>query len=185
MVFPEKSAYYNKYATRSYDDLRFFSTIDDTVIQDMAHQLSYQMEGRSDNYKAKALLKFFHQNFTYVSDKEQFDIDDVWELPAHMIKTMRGDCDGFALAYTALAHNMGLDVITVVYETHMAVAVRLEGKIGWDFIEEGDKKYYIIDPTYKKSKIGIAICKKSIVYSTHPSPPSERFKLKLTHIPIY
>ncbi|MFA5744588.1 MAG: transglutaminase domain-containing protein [Candidatus Nanoarchaeia archaeon] len=185
MVFPEKSVYYNKYAPRSYNDLRFFSTIDDTVIQDMAHQLNYQMEGRSDNYKAKALLNFFHQNFTYISDEEQFQIEDVWELPAHMIKTTKGDCDGFALAYTALAHNMGLDVVTVVYSSHMAVAVRLNGKIGWDSIMHDDKEYFIVDPTSRKSKIGIATCDKSIIYITLPSAPSERFKLKLTHFPTY
>lgn len=183
MVYPEKSQYYNKYAPCFDPDLKFFATIDDTVIRDMARQLNNQMPNRSTAYKAKALLNFFHQNFTYISDKDQFGIDDVWEFPAQVIKVMRGDCDGLALAYTSLAYNMGLDVMTLRYKDHMATAVCMEGKPEWDFYESVNKKYFIIDPSHHKSKVGLAVCKTPVIAFEIPVKPNESFRMKFTSTP--
>jgi len=126
--------------------LPYYSTIDDPVMVDMAKQLSYQLEGRSDRVKATVVLAFIQQNIKYVSDEAQYGKPDMWSLPIMTLNSCKGDCDCMASLYTSIAHNMGLDVATVIITGHMFPAVSFEGGHGQSYRLD-NKNYYHMEVT--------------------------------------
>lgn len=79
----------------------------------------------------------------YVTDLEQFHIEDFFEFPFEMLKNRKGDCEDFANLLTSLLAGCGLEAATVYG------AVSLEEKtyahawteVGQTFIEATDPEY--------------------------------------------
>jgi len=58
----------------------------------------------------RAILKFVHRNFTYVSDKKQFNEEDHWYIPriTEGVESY-GDCEDFALACRYECEKAGIE----------------------------------------------------------------------------
>lgn len=80
----------------------------------------------------------------YVTDLEQFQVEDFFELPFEMLKNRKGDCEDFANLLTSLLTGCGLSNAVTVYG-----AVSLEDRtyahawceVGQTFIEATEPEY--------------------------------------------
>jgi len=133
--------------------LPYYSTVDDPMMIDIANQLSSQLEGRSERIKASVVLSFIQQNIKYVSDEKQYGLPDMWALPIMTLNSCKGDCDCMASLYVSIAHNMGLDVASVIITGHMFPAVCFDGGHGQSYTLDS-KKYYHMEVTDSLSVAG-------------------------------
>lgn len=84
----------------------------------------------SDFEKALALYIYFQDNFYYYEDYSE------WGGVMHVLKTKSGICGEFAMTYTYLLTQAGVDAGTVTNNGHCWSIVRIKGK------------YYHIDTTW-------------------------------------
>ena len=65
------------------------------------------------------------------------------------------DCEDRSILFSRIVRDLlGLDVILVYYPGHLATAVAFETTIVGDYIDVGNKRYTICDPTYIGAPIG-------------------------------
>ena len=65
-------------------------------------------KGWNDEAKAAYCLSWVQSNIKYVSDKEQFGLEEFWMIPQEILNTRRGDCDdGAILLANLLAAALG------------------------------------------------------------------------------
>lgn len=161
-INPKVSKYYEKESTIRYEYLSYFPTIDDEMVKWLALMvLNAGGSPKSHRKRMKLLLRFFKQNFTYMSDMELYGSDDFWELPANFIANRGGDCDGYAFAFCCMAHHMGVNAGPVILKgNHMIVRVEINGK------------HVYIDPV--QSKYNVLVNPNEIIrYSTTEIPSIE------------
>ena len=106
------------------------------------------------------LLSFLHLDFKYMVDQEQFGKEKPFFCEENFIYPYN-DCEDRSILLSSLIRNLlGLKVVLLDYADHMAVAVNLDScTIKGDHITLNNEKYYVCDPTYIGSTIGIAIPK--------------------------
>lgn len=146
-INPESSRYFKKESEICYEYLPYFPTIDDEKIKWLSSMLMCAGGNPvSHKKRIKLLLRFFKQNFTYMSDMEVYGSDDYWELPINFISNRGGDCDGYAFAFCCMAHHMGVNAGPVILKgNHMIVKAIVDGKDV--FIDPVQSKYNVfIDP---------------------------------------
>lgn len=166
----------------SLDLLPYYSTIDDPVIINAAEQLSSQTEGRDDRIKAAVVLAMVQQNIKYDDDEKIYGKSDVWGLPITVADLGRGDCDCMSNLYVSLAHNMGLDVISVIISGHMFPAVCFDGGHGKSYEHDG-KTYYHMEATDEFPVAGRYWNRGEHVYATaYPEVPNDLFKMNLVEM---
>jgi hypothetical protein len=174
-----KSPYYELYPSiMSLDYLPYYSTIDDPVIKDIAKQLGTQLEGRDDRIKSAVVLSLVQQNVKYVSDESRFG-RDIWELPVVTLTHLEADCDGMASLYTSIAHNLGLDVVTVVITGHMCSAINMEWAHGTSYKLDG-KKYFHVETTADLPAAGRFWGSGEFIAISKPDEPTRQFIKTLT-----
>jgi hypothetical protein len=154
--------------------LPYYSTIDDPVIIDIAGQLDSQMKHDDDFYRSSVILAFIQNNIKYVSDESRFG-KDLWELPIYTISNRKADCDGMASLYTSIAHNMGIDVVSVIVTNHMCSAVNVPGCHGKSYRFEG-KDYYHMETTANLPAIGRYWASTETYHIARPLVPTKEFK---------
>lgn len=126
--------------------LPFYSTIDDLAIIDASQELAEQLSGRDDRIKASVLLSMIQQNIKYTSDESLYGELDVWGIPISTVCLGKGDCDCMTNLYVSIAHNMDLNVVTILIDGHMFPAVCFEGGHGRSYKHDG-KTYYHMEVT--------------------------------------
>jgi hypothetical protein len=160
----------------SLDFLPYYSTVDDPALIDAAKQLSYQTEGRDDRVKAAVVLSMVQQNIKYDNDEKIYGEPEVWGLPNTVADLGKGDCDCMSNLYASLAHNMGLDVISVIVTGHMFPAVCFDGGHGKSYEHDG-KTYYHMEATANVPVAGRYWNRGEHVYATaYPEVPNKSFK---------
>lgn len=176
----KSSPYYGLYPkVMSLGYLPYYPTIDDPVIKEIAAQLNRQLEGRDDRVKATVVLSMIQQNIKYTSDEEIYGLPDVWGLPATVLSKMKGDCDCMSNLYVSIAHNMGLDVVSVTITGHMFPAVCFEGGHGKSY-EHNGKTYFHMEVTDELPAAGRYWSDSSeLVKISEPKQPSESFRNSL------
>ena len=48
-------------------------------------------------HQLEVVNKFSHQSFSYITDINQFNVEDYWASPAEMLVSKRGDCEDWAI----------------------------------------------------------------------------------------
>ncbi|MDN5357689.1 MAG: hypothetical protein PWR17_858 [Candidatus Methanomethylophilaceae archaeon] len=176
---PSSSPYHGLYpSVMCPESLPYYSTIDDPVIVDIAGQLEGQMRYDDDFYRSSVILAFIQNNIKYVSDESRFG-KDLWELPIYTMSNQKADCDGTASLYTSIAHNMGIDVVSVIVTGHMCSAVNVPGCHGKSYNFE-KKKYYHVETTADLPAIGRCWASMETHYIARPQVPTEEFKKTLS-----
>ncbi len=135
-----------KPTVRSFSLLPYYSTIDDPSVIEASEQLAEQLQGRDDRIKASVLLSMIQQNIEYASDESLYGEPDVWGVPITTLNFGKGDCDCMTNLYVSIAHNIGLDVVSVVIVGHMFPAVCFEGGHGRSYRYDG-KTYFHMEVT--------------------------------------
>lgn len=103
------------------------------------------------------LLKWTQDSFKYIRDEVQFGREKPFFVEENFFYP-GNDCEDRAILFSYLVwHLLGLDVVLVEYEGHVATAVAIEGK-GDHFLLQG-RKFLVCDPTYIHAGIGQSIPK--------------------------
>ena len=111
------------------------------------------------------LLSFLHLDFKYMVDQEQFGKEKPFFCEENFIYPYN-DCEDRSILLSSLIRNLlGLKVVLLDYSDHMAVAVKIPENIKGDHIVLNGERYYVCDPTYIGSTIGMSIPK----YKSQPS----------------
>ena len=136
------------------------SIADEEVKKSVVAQLQSQLQGMTETEAANALLHFVQKGFEYQTDGQQFG--DGVEKSFFFDETLYFpycDCEDRSIFYAYLVHEiLGLDVLLVGYPGHECTAVALSSPppTYMSFSYRG-KTYYICDPTYIGSNIGMCM----------------------------
>jgi hypothetical protein len=117
------------------------------------------VEGKSEIEAVNILLHFVQTSFAYKTDDEQFRYEKVF-FPEETLYYPYSDCEDRSIIFSYLVENLlGLDVVGLKFEDHLATAVNFSSKIDGDsFMFEG-KRYTISDPTYINANVGMTMPK--------------------------
>lgn len=97
----------------------------------------------------------------YVTDWEQFHVEDFFQLPFEMLKNRKGDCEDYSNLLTSLLTGCGLPNATTVYGT-VALEDRVYAhswcEVGRVFIEPTDPEYRPLEerPGFYAPEIAVA-----------------------------
>ena len=123
----------------------------------------FQRASSRDNVSIiNQLLSFLHLDFKYMVDQEQFGIEKPFFCEENFIYPYN-DCEDRSILLSSLIRNLlGLRVVLLDYDDHMAIAVNLSENIKGDYLVVNNEKYYVCDPTYIGATVGMSIPKYKI-----------------------
>ena len=115
------------------------------------------IEGQNETQAANILLRFVQTAFEYKTDGEQFGVERSF-FPDETFFYPFSDCEDRAILYSVLVRELlGLDVVLVHYEGHLATAVRFNNAVTGDYFDIDGHRYTVCDPTYINSNVGMAM----------------------------
>ncbi len=123
----------------------------------LLRSLKSLVEGKSEIEAVNLLLHFVQNGFSYKTDDEQFRYEKVF-FPEELLYYPYSDCEDRSIIFSYLVENLlGLDVVGLKFEDHLATAVNFSSRIDGDsFLFEG-KRYTISDPTYINANAGMTM----------------------------
>lgn len=136
----------------------YFNSQKSPLIQSsLLSSLKPLVEGKTEIEAVNILLRFVQTAFAYKTDDEQFHYEKVF-FPEETIYYPYSDCEDRSILFSYLVENLlGLDVVGIVFDDHLATAVQFSSKIDGDgFMFEG-KRYTISDPTYINANVGMTM----------------------------
>lgn len=96
------------------------------------------LKGIRARWLARSILRKVQRKMDFVSDKENYGVNDYWATADEVLNVLRDDCDGFAVAVWAyLRYNafVEADIGMVYVYGHMFAC--------WH--EEGDEDFWVLD----------------------------------------
>lgn len=113
------------------------------------------IEGKSQIEAANRIINFVQTAFEYKTDQDQFGYerslfgDESFFYPF-------SDCEDRSILFSTLIHDLlGLDVVLLLYPTHLATAVHYTEPLKGCHFEYEGKTFYISDPTYIGANVGM------------------------------
>ncbi len=178
-----ESPYYRKcQKDRFIEYLPYYSTIDDPVMKDIADRISEQIpEYADDAYVANVVLAMIGRNVKYAFDEDVYGLEDLWGLPVVVLENGRGDCDCMTDLYVSIAHNLDLDVVSVLVEGHMFAAAHVDWAGVYYLL--GGKKYYHVEATSDLPVTGRYWDESRVQAWAAPDTPPQQFVSTLTECP--
>lgn len=138
-------------------DVIFRATVEEAVTQKFKNDLSPFLVGRSELDQVSVLLNFVHQSFLYQTDQEQFGREKYFYVE-EMLHYPYSDCEDRAVLFAWLVRILvGIPVIGLSYETHVATAVEFSEITKGDAVNWRGKKYIVCDPTYIGAGVGVSM----------------------------
>lgn len=115
------------------------------------------LSGKGEREAAELLLHYLHKAFPYKTDQAQFGVERTF-FAEEMYYYPYSDCEDRSILYARLVKDLlGLDVVLLYYPAHIATAVCFAGDVKGDYMQLGNKRYVICDPTYIGSGVGEAM----------------------------
>ncbi len=115
------------------------------------------VDGKSEIEATNILLRFVQTAFVYKTDEEQFGYEKVF-FPEETLFYPYSDCEDRSIMFSYLVKNLvGLDVVGIRFEDHLATAVAFSSKIDGDNFVFNGKRYTIADPTYINANAGMTM----------------------------
>lgn len=113
--------------------------------------------GKSERQAAEILLHYLHQAFPYQTDEVQFDAERTL-FAEELFGYPYSDCEDRSILYARLVKELlGLDVVLLYYPEHIATAVRFTEQTQGDYVQIGNARYLVCDPTYIGAGTGEAM----------------------------
>lgn len=139
-------------------DMKVYSSETPTEVfySSLLGQLKPLFAGKADEDALNLLLSFFHKDFSYKTDLEQFG----YEKPFFIEDNFRykyNDCEDRAVLMCFLVKELlGLDCLLLDYPNHVECAVCLDKSVAGCYVSRGASRYYVCDPTYIGAKVGMS-----------------------------
>ncbi|MBQ0077201.1 MAG: hypothetical protein KBS55_01000 [Bacteroidales bacterium] len=155
--------FYNTYPQTSIEV--YASSMPDVSFSDeLLQTVRTKLTSQSTLEQINSLLKYVQVDFPYKTDIEQFGVEKPFFLEENYYYKFN-DCEDRAVLFTYLVRNVtGLDAVLLDYGDHISTAVRLPEDIKGAYVSIKDSKFYVCDPSYIGSTIGMSIPK----YLNHP-----------------
>lgn len=134
--------------------------LDQSIKDQLYPSLKKDLEGRSKKEAVARLLDLMH-GFAYELDEKRWGRDRAFFAEETLFYEV-SDCEDHAILFSRLVRDLlGMDVALVHYENpgHLACAVHFEEGDGvqGDYMQLGVDRYYVTDPTYFGSSIGMTM----------------------------
>lgn len=128
-----------------------------SVSSSILEELKPLLVDKSELEAANFLLRFVQKAFKYRTDPKQFG----YEKPLFVEETIfypYSDCEDRSILFSYLVRSLlGLDVVGIHYEGHLATAVAFNSKVEGDSFTQDGRVYTIADPTYINANIGMTM----------------------------
>ncbi len=113
--------------------------------------------GKTERQAAEILLHYLHKAFPYRTDEAQFGVERTL-FAEELFGYPYSDCEDRSILYARLVKELlGLDVVLLYYPEHIATAVRFTEQTQGDYVQIGDARYIVCDPTYIGAGTGEAM----------------------------
>ncbi len=146
--------FFNTYPTCSLE-IYFRASLTNQSIKAFGKLLTPLLIGKKDIEKVDILLSFIQNNLPYKSDFDQFGKERYF-FAEECMYYLNSDCEDRAILFTQLIkHYTGLEAIGLDFPQHVAAAVHLSDEAQGAYILFEGKKYFVCDPTFIGSKIGM------------------------------
>lgn len=166
------------YASYPQTDVNVYATAvpQHLFVEALAGAIGPGLEGKSQKEALDLLLNFMQIDFSYKTDMEQFG----YEKPFFCEENFRyafNDCEDRSILFCMLVKRLlGLRCLLLEYPNHVNCAVALDepalgsasldsashgpvvesGAVKGIYVKRGDSKYYVCDPTYIGSTVGMS-----------------------------
>lgn len=133
------------------------ANISDDLKAQVYPTLKQEIEGLNEKDAANVLINFVQTGFEYKTDNAQFG----YERPLYgdeMFYYNFSDCEDRSILFSILVRDLlGLDVVLLHFQNHLATAVRFPSDVDGDYLLIGGEKYIVCDPTYINATIGMTM----------------------------
>ncbi len=135
-------------------DIYFHAPLSDNIIASLENILNPKLLEKNENEKIEYLLEFTQNAFKYKTDDEQFGREKYF-FPDEVFYYPYSDCEDRSILFTKLVkHFTNRQCIGLDFPGHVNAAVVLDKEISGDYVQLGDSKYFVCDPTYSKAPPG-------------------------------
>ena len=125
------------------------------AINGFRNYLTPKLREKSETEKINFLLDFLQKGFPYETDEKQFGKEKYF-FAEESVAYPFSDCEDRAILLSHLIKDFtGLKTIGLVYPHHVTLAVALTTPVKGSYVEHNGLKYYVCDPTYIGSKLGM------------------------------
>jgi len=116
--------------------------------------LETALAGKNETEAVRTLLRYLHAGFDYRTDDAQFGHERTL-FAEESFYYPYSDCEDRSILFSRLVYDLlGLDVVLLYYPDHIATAVRFSGQVDGDYLQIGNRRYLVCDPTYIGADIG-------------------------------
>ena len=116
--------------------------------------LAQAIQGKTEKQALNLLLRFVQHALPYQTDDQQFQHEN-FLLATETLHYPYADCEDRAVLYSFLVKRLlGNKIIGVLYQGHIATAVKTESEIEGGNYRVNGEKYMIADPTYIGASLG-------------------------------
>lgn len=138
-------------------DVIFKAQVSKEVTERFKQELMPILSGKSEFDQVSVLLSFVQNSFPYQTDQEQFGKEKYFYVE-EILHYPYSDCEDRTVFFAWLVRTLvGLPVIGLSYESHVATAVQFSAITKGDAINWKDKRYIVCDPTYIGAGIGLSM----------------------------
>lgn len=128
-----------------------------TLKESLLPTLRKSIEGKTETETVNILLNFVQTAFAYATDDEQFGYERPL-FPDESFYYPCCDCEDRSILLACLIRELtDLDVVLLDYPGHLATAIRFKGDVIGSYLNVGEDKYIICDPTYIGAHIGLCM----------------------------
>ena len=146
--------FYNDYPLTDLWSVYVKSSMIEKTKEQLYPALRQAIAGKDQHQAANILLNFVQTAFAYKTDGSQFG----YERPLFADETLYYpycDCEDRSILFAILARELlELDVVLLYYPNHVATAVCFNQNILGDYLQIGNKRYVVCDPTYINADVG-------------------------------
>lgn len=136
---------------------RFDAAVSPETKESVLNALSPVVSRMSQPEAAGFLLGMSQLAFGYKTDQEQFGKEKYF-FPEEVLFYPYSDCEDRAVWFSYLVQSLlGLEVVGIEYEGHVATAVKFNEEMAGDYVMHKGAKYVIADPTFQNAPVGMAM----------------------------
>ena len=118
------------------------------------HDFQFLVAGYDTMAALQNLLTYMQYGFDYATDGDQFGHEKIFFCEENFYYP-QNDCEDRAILFSYLVRRLlGLNVVLLQYEDHVATAVQLHNQTDGYYIEYEGNTFFICDPTYIGASIG-------------------------------
>lgn len=132
----------------------FHSELSPITKESLLTPLREQLKGKSEQQALNMLLRFVQKAFDYQTDQQQFNGEN-FLVATETLHYPYADCEDRSVLFHYLVKQLlGNKMIAVLYQGHIATAVKLNTSMEGDSYQVDGEKYLVADPTYIGADIG-------------------------------